>query len=420
MKRWALASGLRRCVAAALIAATMQALISVPIVSAHVDAHREQEVVATRTPARAAPPRAALTFSIFPSDREITAARVFSMPLLKTEGPSGYLGPLISLVENRALARALLAYTHSSDPEDVSDLTSFLARHPHSRWRAGLLAHLGFIYRHSGRFPHSIEAFEQAWELTKHGRGRNANAIANWAVGELADVHAHMGHREQLQALFGELQGRKLYGPATEQWTDALESMRDRHHAESTTLCGIVAVSDVLKQGGQKITPALLASQASHDGMSLYQVGELARQAGLPLRAAKRQAGTSIPVPAVMHWTRGHYSAVVDRREQDGQAWYLVENPLGEAALWIRQAVLDTETSGYFLIPTAEPPQGWQWVSMLETEEVWGKCPDGRKDKQRTTQHDHKVKPDPPCSDTGGWHGRLQFSHHVGQLEHCG
>ena len=378
------------------------AVLALALLPTHLRAHpmtEHQPGHVNRIVPHAAPVPKTLVLSRLPSDAEISQARVFSMPLLPIEVEAAAPRDAEAFAqENRALGDALLAYTQATELDDVSALTAFLEHHPQSRWRAGLLAHLGRLYRHSGLFQHSLDAFENAWALTKHGTDRHAQAIANRAIGELADLHTHMGHTERLRELLAELAGRKLYGPATEQWTAAVESLV--HHQQQVgpqAACGIMALTHLLRQDNRQVIPALLSAYAPHDGMSLQQVQNWAQQAGLQLQMAKRQAGVPIPVPAVMHWQRGHYSAIVDRQEQDGRVQYLVENPLAQEAVWISQSVLDTETSGYFLIPEGDLPAGWQQASLLEAEGVWGKCWNGSKDKEQTGKDAVKVKPDLGC-----------------------
>ena len=294
------AMSLHRCGLVALVVAAL----GLAMLAGHVWAHTiptdqrplpTEHTVSHRTSSSHAP-----VFSRLPSDAEITQTRVFSMPLLKTEaGPADQQEHRASTQENRALADALLAYTQAQDPDDGSTLTDFLTRYPHSRWRAGLLAHLGSIYRHSGRFEPAIEAFEAAWALTKHRTGQNATVVANWAIGELADLHTHLGHTARLQELVADLRGRKLSGPATEQWTAAVESLaHHRQHGKYQASCGIMALSHVFEHAGRAVTPSMLAAYAVHDSMSLLQVHAVAQQAGLPLQMAQRLDGASIPVPA--------------------------------------------------------------------------------------------------------------------------
>ena len=69
----------------------------------------------------------------------------------------------------------------------------------------------------------------------------------------------------------------------------------------------------------------------------------------------------------------------------------IVENPLAQEAVWIRQEVLDAETSGYFLIPDGDMPTGWQQASLPEAEGVSGKCWQGRKDQEQTSEYAEKI-----------------------------
>ena len=167
----------RRRPAALVIAALLLAVLSGRL-WAHTSAPEQRPIPTERTVSHRTPSSHAPGFSRFPSDAEITQARVFSMPLLPIEAAATAPRHDAALSqENRALADTLLAYTQATDPDDVSALTGFLEHYPQSRWRAGLLAHLGRIYRHSGRFQHSIGAFEEAWALTKNGTDRNTHRL---------------------------------------------------------------------------------------------------------------------------------------------------------------------------------------------------------------------------------------------------
>lgn len=65
----------------------------------------------------------ALQFSASPTVDELFRARVFPEPLV-------VVGPQPSAAENADLARALVAYSKRSGPDDFSALTGFLQDHP--------------------------------------------------------------------------------------------------------------------------------------------------------------------------------------------------------------------------------------------------------------------------------------------------
>ncbi len=58
--------------------------------------------------------------------------------------------------------------------------------------------------------------------------------------------------------------------------------------------------------------------------MSFSQVADLAQAVKLDYQLVKRDPGTLLPVPAVMHWKLGHYSALLDY--EDG--YYLTKDSL--------------------------------------------------------------------------------------------
>jgi RHS repeat-associated protein len=355
-----------------------------------------KNVSVNRTVPRVDPLPSSPKFSLFPSDEQITQARIFGSPLLQTDESRtgmGMFGALSNRVpENRALARALLSYSKGGNSEDVASLAGFLDRHPQSRWRAGLLANLGTVYRQTGRFTKALEAFEEVWRLTKGGTGQNARTLANWAGGELAEMYGHLGRSERLTSLFGEIEDRPLYGPAAEQVGAARELLsRKQQDPEGAARCGPMALARIRQLQGLPPDPNIDNASATPEGMSLARLAELAAQSGMNLRIAKREPGATIPTPAVAHWKVDHYSAIVDRKEINGREYYRVENPLFEREMWVSRAALDEETDGYFLVPEGELARGWRPVSSTEAEGIWGRCFNGIVDRERITYYDAKV-----------------------------
>jgi YD repeat-containing protein len=74
-------------------------------------------------------------------------------------------------------------------------------------------------------------------------------------------------------------------------------------------------------------------------------------------------------VPSVVHWKAGHYSALV--KTEGGR--YLSEDPTFGEPIWVTQAALDEETTGYLLIAGTTVPSGWTSVDEAEGGRVWGK-----------------------------------------------
>jgi RHS repeat-associated protein len=374
-------------------------------------------VKVNRTVPKVSPPPETPSFSAHPTDEQITRARIFDEPLLRTdESPverRSFLNNLLDGLfnrrrrsqrrENQLLAEALLKYVNASDGEDVSSLTDFLGRFPESGWRASLLVNLGAVYRRTGYFTKAMNAFEDAWRFTKDGRGKNTRAIANRVAGELAEMHAHLGHAERLNVLFADLKGRDLYGPTTEKVTAAKESLwRARHLPEDNFRCGPAALARIRVFQNLPDDDAILKARATPHGMSLKQVADLARRAGMRFQMARREVGAKLIAPAVVHWKVDHYAAIIARREERGREYFLVENPLFEKELWVSREALDEETSGYYLVPEGSLPVGWRVVAEAEAASVFGRCYSGVPDYQQTTCYAVRAQtscPLCPCDD---------------------
>jgi len=128
-------------------------------------------------------------------------------------------------------------------------------------------------------------------------------------------------------------------------------------------------------------------SRSTTNGVSLPDVCALANDLGMNYQMAKRQPGAQAILPAVVHWRVGHYAALV--KEQGGL--FLVQDPTFGDDIWVSQAALDSEASGYFLIPAGTLPAGWQPVDKDEGQAVLGKGNTGSSDPNRTRPDDDKT-----------------------------
>jgi ABC-type bacteriocin/lantibiotic exporter with double-glycine peptidase domain len=97
-------------------------------------------------------------------------------------------------------------------------------------------------------------------------------------------------------------------------------------------------------------------SASTQKGCSLPQVADLSRKIGLNYQMAFRKQGGDFTVPSVVHWKVGHYAALV-RKEGN---LYCLQDPAFGNSTWATRQALETETSGYFLVPTGLLPEGWR------------------------------------------------------------
>jgi RHS repeat-associated protein len=318
-----------------------------------------------RTVPREMAAQTALEFSANPTTQEIFRARVFEEPLVP-------VGSEPTAEENAALADALLGYARRGGPDDFSSLTTFLERHPLSPWRAAMLNGLGLEYYNTAHYSKALDAWRQAWELTRGATDANGKAIADRAVGELAYMYARLGRMQELEALLQSLAGRELLGSATERIAGAREGLWNmQNRPEIAFRCGPLALLQIQRATDPEKSADMVVyeSASTQQGMSLPQVAAMSARIGLNYQMAFREADGDFAVPSVIHWKLGHYAAII-RREGDE---YLLQDPTFLNDVWATRAALEAESSGYFLIPPGDLPRGWRAVEAKEGQNVWGK-----------------------------------------------
>jgi hypothetical protein len=286
----------------------------------------------------------------------------------------------VTAEEGKALDAALKEFHDAPEkvgPQgDYADyakpLLAFLSAHPKSNWRAAIYTNLGLGYYHAGYWSCAFSAYEKASAL-----GRNVNSspqarlMIDRAVGELAKMHARVGHDKELGALPKDIGDRPIGGPATETIAGARAGLWNfRHQPDTSYLCGPNALKNVLAALGAKRDQIKIAEDARSGphGFSLTQVAALADKTGLKYTLIARKPGQSIPVPSVIHWNVHHYAAITGMRD----GLYHVEDPtFGDAGgLLVTAKAIDAEGSGYFLVPAAaaNPKAGWRMLAARSAE----------------------------------------------------
>ncbi len=253
-------------------------------------------------------------------------------------------------------------------------LLSFIVTHPNSNWNAALHTNLALGYYHDGYYSRAFTEFEQAWQLGRNATSPQAHILIDRAVGELAKMHARVGHAKELEAVLNDIGNRPIGGPATDLLNLSRGSLNTfKHEPGISYLCGPKALENVLislKASKKQIKVAEDAKSGPH-GFSLPQLAALATKAGLKYKLIHREAGQPVPVPSIVNWNVHHYAAIV--REKDGR--YLVDDPTfgsGGGAGALTQKAIDAESSGYFLVPAkviaANAKAGWRNVSASSDE----------------------------------------------------
>jgi hypothetical protein len=266
----------------------------------------------------------------------------------------------------RQLAEALAAYRSAGDIEAVEPLVAFLREHSDSAWKPSLLANLAVLYRHTGYLDRALEAAGEAWRLTKESTDPLAKPIADSALATYVELTAALGRTDELAALLAEVRARPMGGHAAEvrssAWT-GLWSMR--HDPAGSFRCGPLAVervSEVVRPGARNDS-RILRYPSTRNGTSLAEIGQLARETGLDFRPVKREPGSRIPVPAVVHWKAEHFAALV---EQNGDRFLARDLTFGEDR-WLSRRAVEEESTGYMLVAArAMRQKGWRKVGDAE------------------------------------------------------
>ena len=265
-----------------------------------------------------------------------------------------------------------MSYSKRSGADDFSSLTDFLRRHPDSPWQTSLLTNLGIEYYNTGRYLKAIGAWERAWTWSKDVVELKGKAVADRAVGELAYMYARLGRTPALDVLLKSVEGRSFSGSATERIAGARQGLWNmQHKPEIAFRCGPLAL-DRIRAAQNPLSaghPLIFNSESSPNGFSLPQVAQLSHELGMDYQMAFRGKGAAFTYPAVVHWKTGHYAALI--RREKGRC--LVQDPTFGNDLWITNAALDEEASGYFLLPPGTLPTGWRAVDETEGAAIWGK-----------------------------------------------
>jgi RHS repeat-associated protein len=331
-------------------------------------------------------------FSDPPTDQELLVSAILPQPL----APSEEVG---SARENQDLAKALLEYRSSLQGgaalDAITPLTQFLEAHPGSRWNAALYLNLGLIYRRTGHMAKALASWQTAWNLSKASSDPKVHAVADYAVGQLAEFEAYLGRMESLAPLLDEVKGRAMHGAGAEYISNASQGLAEmRLYPGNAFRCGPMALHRILTaQGLPDKDSILLRARSITRGTSLPQVLEWSREVGLNYQMAYRQPSAALLLPAVMHWKVGHFAAII--KEDAGR--YEVEDPTFGENIRVSRATLDEEASGYFLVPSGTLPKGWRAVSADEAQEIWGRGYTQSQDPQGTSPLDVGT-----CSSGGG------------------
>ena len=326
------------------------------------------QVTVNRTVPNVTAPPAEPQFSAVPTVQEIFRARVFAEPLVPVGGEP-------TAGENLVLAQALLEFHRSGGTAWESTFGPFLLEHPASPWRASLLANLGTVQLHAHAYSRALASWNEAWTLASSATDTYGKSVADMSMAGWLLLNANLGQARVVQSTIEQIKGRAFTGHAAAARNQARElAGMITAHPEAVLSSGTQALLAILQQQGKPASPAISAYRPTAVGLSLLQLRNLATATGLDMRMVVRDTATEAPVPSVVHWKVGHYSAVLER---DGDR-YRIMDPGFAGSYWVSRDTLFDEASGYFLVPGDSTLDGWLPASERAAATIVGhSCPPG-------------------------------------------
>jgi YD repeat-containing protein len=308
--------------------------------------------------------------------------------------------------DDAQLQAALAEYESTGRQERVEPLTAFLDANPQSPWRQSLWHNVGLVSYSNGFFTRAIDAWRNAWEAAKTATAFDHRAIADAAFGELVRMHARLGHADRVEALLAEIVDRPTIGSASEAVQGAREGLwLMREDPGIAYLCGPIALRSVLalQPARTEQEDTLRSERSSERGLTLAQVGDLAKRADMDFIPAFRDTGTDIPIPSIVHWRLNHYAAIVGRQGNR----YQVKDPTFGEDLWLTAAAINEEASGFFLVSEDRLGSGWRAARPIELATTYGMGTTTTIDNKATRPYDKK-----DCCGSSGGKGMPSYAVH--------
>lgn len=269
-------------------------------------------------------------------------------------------------VENRELLLELLG----QEELDVVTRIRVLREKGDLEWRNGLLMD-------------AVASYASAWEAGKELTVIQEKRTAEGALARYADILARMGRRADLRQLVDSLGDRPLGGEAEEAVWKAKETLWFfENQAEQNVYCGFSAANAIcVPEGHRPIFPDVHDEEERQEfianGLSLYELRAHSHEKDGDLVIYKRTDPTApLPVPSIVHWDWGHYSAITETL--NGQ--YRIKDPHLKLDTLLNEQVIENDLSGYVLADASTTiPSGYTAVSDEEAKQVFGRhCVHGR------------------------------------------
>ena len=350
------------------------------------------EVLVNRTIPHHVPASQVPQVSNDPTDEEIGRLRLFGHQLVPVEPqPKSSFGALFgnkpapkrSPENNQHAVATLRTLQRSTDPRDTTVLEQFVTSHPQSRWAASFRHEINRRKFQQGYFREAVTGWQTLWDELKDRRGQAACDVADEALGQLLEANIGLGDADRLARLIGEEESRPGNGLIEAKLLRAKQAVwLYKHRGSQNVMCGPLALYAILREQGRDYAPIRLNDVTDDHiatGLSLAELKEYSDRYAMNLVVARRTDPTApIPTPCVMHHSAGHYSAITAK---DGDKLMLADRAM-QFSGWVSAAAIQSQASGYFLVPRDSVRTGWQLLSDDEGKNIFGR--DGLHGQQPT------------------------------------
>ncbi len=295
-------------------------------------------------------------------------------------------------------------------PATAARIGEHLAAFPGSPYALSLLQEKAAIEWRHGFFTASLASIAEAAALALTIKKAapspdtiDAHRLADTALSTHLLTLSRVGDREALRAALASLGDHTLGGLATEAVYKAKEQLWFfDHQAEQNVFCGFTAANSICVPVGYKPIHPDVHDEAERqafirDGLSLLDLRAHSHEADGDLQIIKASASplpADLPVPSIIHFKFGHYSAITER---DGDL-YRVKDVHLKYDSWVPLAALVTDGSGYFLASASTAiPSGFSAIPDEEARTIYGRhCVHGRdpEGEDKSTAGNGSVNPE--------------------------
>jgi RHS repeat-associated protein len=312
-------------------------------------------------------------------------ARLIHAPAFETPLMATGISP--SAPEMAGLEKLIASYSANGGSGNVRNaalVAEYLRTNPSSPFALSLLQEKAAIEWKHGYFTASLASVREAWNLGMMLEGVLERRLAEGALVKLLTHLGQMGAREELKSLVASVKDRALGGLATEALYSAKEQLWFfENQAEQNIFCGFTAANAICVPAGQApIFPDVHDDSEKQTfiakGLSIHELQAHNHEAGGDFKIYKSTPKSNPPVPSVIHWKFGHYSAITE----SAGGLYRVKDFHLKFDSWVSREAIEVESSGYYAVSTKTAlPTGLIEVPEAEAKSIFGRhCVHGRSD----------------------------------------